>query len=83
MENPTLDPDLNSVTYGDPRAREAQRLMLIANALILVLLVIAVRTLSVGDWFNTALLAAALLAVLVGRILNRRDRGLRPRLPWY
>tara|TARA_Y100001934_G_scaffold67722_1_gene83976 strand:- start:823 stop:2706 length:1884 start_codon:yes stop_codon:yes gene_type:complete len=74
MENPTLDPDLNSVTYGDPRAREAQRLMLIANALILVLLVIAVRTLSVGDWFNTALLAAALLAVLVGRILNRRDR---------
>ena len=39
MENPTLDPDLNSVTYGDPRAREAQRLMLIANALILVLLV--------------------------------------------
>ena len=68
MENPTLDPDLNSVTYGDPRAREAQRLMLIANALILVLLVIAVRTLSVGDWFNTALLG---------------EIGLRPRLPWY
>ncbi|MEO1818972.1 EAL domain-containing protein [Pseudomonas sp.] len=74
MENLPLDSDLSSVKYGDPRAREAQRLMLIADALILVLLVIAVRTLWVGDWFNSALLAVAVLTVLAGRILNRRDR---------
>ncbi len=74
MDNLPLDPDLNSVKYGNGRAREAQRLMLIANALILVLLVIAVRTLWVGDWFNSALLAVAVLTVLAGRILNRRDR---------
>jgi len=51
---------------------KARRLMQIANVLCGVLLLIGMQTLLAHNWFNTALVAAALALVLLGRYLNRR-----------
>lgn len=51
---------------------KARRLLQIANVLCVVLLLIGTQTLIARNWFNTALVAAALLLVALGRYLNRR-----------
>ncbi|WP_068826138.1 putative bifunctional diguanylate cyclase/phosphodiesterase [Pseudomonas sp. BMS12] len=66
------DPD----APGDPLERrlQARRLMQIANVLCLMLLLIGGQTLLAHSWLNTGLVALALLAVLLGRWLNRQGR---------
>lgn len=60
----------------DPLARQlqARRLMQIANVLCLILLLIGMQTLLARSWINTCLVMLALMAVLLGRWLNRRGR---------
>ena len=60
----------------DPLARQlqARRLMQIANVLCLILLLIGMQTLLARSWINTGLVIFALMAVLLGRWLNRRGR---------
>ena len=66
-----LEKDVQSYKKANAKT-EAERLMLVANALAFVLVIIALRTLSVGDWFNSGLVALTLMAVMVARVLNRR-----------
>ncbi|MEH6567376.1 MAG: EAL domain-containing protein [Halopseudomonas sp.] len=72
MENVQAETDLEMLVEGNVLSRQASRLMSIANALAVVLLLIAVRTLSVGDWFNSTLVGIAFAVVMYARRLNRR-----------
>lgn len=72
MPDLQLKTDIESRLNAETRSEQAGRLLLIANALALILLVVAVRTVSVGDWLNTGLVGIGFLAVMVARQLNRR-----------
>jgi len=74
MPNMQEETDLESLLQSSVRTQQADRLMLIANALAVILLLIALRTLSSGDLFNSGLVAAAFTVVMFARQLNRRDR---------
>jgi len=66
--------DFESVLQSNVRTQQADRLMLIANALALILLLIALRTVSSGDLFNSVLVAIAFAIVMFARRLNRRGQ---------
>ncbi len=74
MPNMQEETDLESLLQSSVRTQQADRLMLIANALAVILMLIALRTLSSGDLFNSGLVAAAFAVVMFARQLNRRDR---------
>ncbi|SDR84280.1 diguanylate cyclase (GGDEF) domain-containing protein [Halopseudomonas sabulinigri] len=74
MPNMQEETDLESLLQSNVRTQQADRLMLIANALAVILLLIALRTLSSGDLFNSGLVAAAFTVVMFARRLNRRGR---------
>ncbi|GAA6129973.1 putative bifunctional diguanylate cyclase/phosphodiesterase [Halopseudomonas sabulinigri] len=74
MPNMQEETDLESLLQSSVRTQQADRLMLIANALAVILLLIALRTLSSGDLFNSGLVAAAFTVVMFARQLNRRGR---------
>ncbi|MEH6799644.1 MAG: EAL domain-containing protein [Halopseudomonas sabulinigri] len=74
MPDVQLETDLESLLKSNNKTRQADRLMQIANALAVVLVVIAFRTLSVGDWLDSALVAVAFVVVMIARQLNRAGR---------
>ncbi|MEH6688260.1 MAG: EAL domain-containing protein [Halopseudomonas sabulinigri] len=74
MPDVQLETDLESLFKSNNKTRQADRLMQIANALAVVLVVIAFRTLSVGDWLDSALVAVAFVVVMIARQLNRAGR---------
>ncbi|MGI3130719.1 putative bifunctional diguanylate cyclase/phosphodiesterase [Halopseudomonas pachastrellae] len=69
-----MESELNSVLDGKTRAQQAHRLTLIGNSLMIVLLLIAARTIAVEDWFNSVLAILALVVVVAALVLNKRDR---------
>ncbi len=71
MPNVQEERDLESLLQNNVRTQQADRLMLIANALAVLLLLIALRTMSVGDLFNSVLIAVAFAVVMFARQLNR------------
>lgn len=74
MPDVQLKTDIETRLNAEIRSEQAGRLLFIANALALALLVVAVRTVSVGDWLNTGLLCIGFLVVMVARQLNLRGR---------
>ena len=71
MPEVQLEKDLESLLASKIQSQKAERLRFIANMQAVILVVIALRTISIGQWFDTALVLTAIAVIMLAPRLTR------------
>ena len=75
MPEVQLEKDLESLLASKIQSQKAERLRFIANMQAVILVVIALRTISIGQWFDTALVLTAIAVIMLAPRLTRFGLG--------